>query len=268
VPVALANAGPDFSGRYTATGVHHVLEPGQGYQTTVQVSSSPDRSLAGLALGGNAPARSPRLPGLAIGIVTNIRDKGERGWVKLKFPWLDDKYETDWVRTVQLGGQGGGGVFSPEVNDEVLVGFEQGSLDRPYVLGGLYNGIDKPSPHDVPLVDGTSGKVNRRSFVSRRGNRVELLDGTRKSGVRLASGDKRLEVVLDEKTGQVAITVCGRGGRPVLSSVTLTDRGITLDAKRGELTLKGRAVSVQGTTSVSVDGGAQAVLKGRIVRIN
>jgi uncharacterized protein involved in type VI secretion and phage assembly len=268
VPVALGNAGPDFSGRYTATAVQHVLEPGQGYRTTVQVSSSPDRSLAGLALGGNAPARSPRLPGLAIGVVTDIRDKGQCGWVKLKFPWLDDNYVTDWVRTVQLGGKGGGGVFSPEVNDEVLVGFEQGSLDRPYVLGGLYNGIDKPSPHDVPLVDGRSGKVNRRSFVSRKGNRVELLDGTTKSGVRLASGDKRLEVVLDEKTGKVAIKVYARGGRRELSSVTLTDRGITLDAGRGELTLKGRSVSITGTTSVSVDGGARAVLKGRIVEIN
>jgi len=54
----------------------------------------------------------------------------------------------------------------------------------------------------------------------------------------------------------------------VLSSVTLTDRGITLDAGRGSVTVKGRSVSVQGTTSVSVDGGMEAELKGRIVRIN
>src|SRR5262249_34576441 len=101
-----------------------------------------------------------------------------------------------------------------------------------------------------------------------KGNRVELLDGTTKSGVRLASGDKRLEVVLDEKTGKVAITVRGPGGRGERSSVTLTDRGITLDAGRGSVTLKGRSVSVQGTTSVSVDGGMEAELKGRIVRIN
>ena len=28
----------------------------------------------------------------------------------------------------------------PEVNDEVLVAFDQGDWRRPYVLGGLYNG--------------------------------------------------------------------------------------------------------------------------------
>lgn len=223
-PVVLATAGAAFSGRYTATAAHHVLEPDGGYRTTVLVSAASDRSLAGLATGGNAPARGPRLPGLAIGVVSDVREDGsERGWVRLTFPWLDDAYVTDWVRTVQWGGQGGGGVFSPEVNDEVLVGFEQGLLDSPYVLGGLYNGVDKPSAHDVPLIDAASGKVNRRSLVSRSGNRLELLDAPRgPSGVRLASGDKRLEVMLDERRDRIELTVYGPGGTRPSSSVTLS----------------------------------------------
>jgi uncharacterized protein involved in type VI secretion and phage assembly len=271
VPVALGNAGPAFSGRYTATAAHHVLEPGSGYRTTVLVSASPDRSLAGLATGGNAPPRGPRMPGLAIGVVTDIKEAGkaERGWVRLKFPWLADDYVTDWVRTVQFGGHGGGGVFSPEVNDEVLVGFEQGSLDRPYVLGGLYNGVDRPSPHDVPLVDRTSGRVNRRSLVSRGGQRIELLDARQgPTGVRLATGDEKFEIRLDQQRKQIVISVRGAGGRTALSSITLTEHGITLDAGRGELALHGRDISINGTTGVQVDGGAQAVLRGRIVRIN
>ncbi|MBP2335963.1 phage protein D [Saccharothrix coeruleofusca] len=243
VPVALAGVGAAFSGRYTATAVTHVLEPDAGYRTTVVVSASHDRSLAGLVAGASVPARGTRMPGLATGIVTDIKEAGgQRGWVKLKFPWLDDKYVTDWVRTVQLGGVGGGGVFSPDVNDEVLVGFEQGSLDRPYVLGGLYNGVDEPSPHDQPLVDRRSGKVNRRSLVSREGNRLELLDGTRTSGVRLVSGDKRLEVNIDEKRGRLELTVRGPGGRRVLSSLLMNSTGITLDAKNGLVQIKGRLI--------------------------
>ncbi|WP_330434144.1 MULTISPECIES: VgrG-related protein [Streptomyces] len=270
LPVALGNVGPAFAGRYTATAAHHVLEPNGGYRTTVQVSAAPDRSLAGLTSGSNAPSRGPRMPGLAIGVVTDIREgKTERGWVKLKFPWLDDTYVTDWVRTVQWGGQGGGGVFSPEVNDEVLVGFEQGMLDSPYVLGGLYNGVDKPSPHDVPLVDPTSGKVNRRSLVSRSGNRLELLDAPRgPSGVRLATGDKRLDITLDERRGEIALTVFARGGSRALSSVTLNSSGITLDAGTGDVNVKGRSVTINGKTGVTVDGGLLAVLKAKLIRIN
>ncbi|MEU3974902.1 VgrG-related protein [Streptomyces bacillaris] len=268
-PVALGNVGPAFSGRYTATAAHHVLEPDGGYRTTVIVSASPDRSLAGLT-GGGAPSRGPRIPGLAIGVVTDIREgKGQRGWVRLKFPWLDDTYVTDWVRTVQWGGNGGGGVFSPEVNDEVLVGFEQGLLDSPYVLGGLYNGIDRPSEHDVPLVDKTSGKVNRRSLVSRSGNRLELLDTPRgPSGVRLASGNKRLEVLLDERKNEIALTVFAPGSKRPQSSVTLSSSGITLDAGTGNVEVKGRSVSINGKTGVTVDGGLLAVLKAKLIRIN
>lgn len=271
VPVALGNVGAEFSGRYTTTAAHHVLEPHGGYRTTVVVSAAPDRSLAGLVTGGNAPSRGPRMPGLAIGVVTDIREVGnaERGGVRLKFPWLADDYVTDWVRTVQWGGQGGGGVFSPEVNDEVLVGFEQGSLDSPYVLGGLYNGVDKPSPHDIPLVDATSGKVNRRSLVSRSGNRIELLDARGgPSGVLLASGDKRLEVRLDERRNQIDLTVFGAGGSRAVSSVTLSPSGITLDAGTGEVNLRGGSVTINGKSEVTVDGGLLAVLKAKLIRIN
>ncbi|MCD9875135.1 VgrG-related protein [Streptomyces guryensis] len=287
-PVALGNVGQAFSGKYTATAVQHVLEPHGGYRTTVWVSASPDRSLTGLVTGANAPGRGPRMPGLAIGVVTDVREPAgaERGGVRLKFPWLDDTYVTDWVRTVQWGGKGGGGVVSPEVNDEVLVGFEQGLLDSPYVIGGLYNGVDKPSKHDVPLIDKTNGKVNRRSLVSRSGHRVELLDARAPgpSGVRLRSADERLEVFLDDRRDRIELKVfAGKGGRQPLTSVTLDKKGITLDAGRGDVSVSGRnvdingrvgvkiggrSVSINGSSDVTVDGGLLAVLKAKLIRIN
>ncbi|MYU22367.1 VgrG-related protein [Streptomyces sp. SID8352] len=286
-PVALGNVGQAFSGRYTTTAVQHVLEPHGGYRTTVWVSASPDRSLTGLVGGAAAgPDRGPRMPGLAIGVVTDVREPGrtERGAVRLRFPWLDDTYTTDWVRTVQWGGKGGGGVVSPEVNDEVLVGFEQGLLDSPYVIGGLYNGVDGPSPHDVPLVDSTSGRINRRSVVSRSGHRVELLDAPAPgpSGLRLMTGDERLEVRLDDRRDRIELTVYAGRGR-ALTSVLLDKDGITLDAGRGGVTVRGarvdldatgavtvggRSVKVSGTSDVTVDGGLLGVLKARLVRIN
>ncbi|MDX3539770.1 VgrG-related protein [Streptomyces sp. MB09-01] len=284
--VALGNVGQAFSGRYTATAVQHVLEPHGGYRTTVWVSSSPDRSLAGLVTGANAPGRGPRIPGLAIGVVTDVREPNgsQRGAVRLKFPWLDDTYVTDWVRTVQWGGKGGGGVVSPEVNDEVLVGFEQGLLDSPYVIGGLYNGVDQPSPHDVPLIDKTSGKVNRRSVASRSGHRVELLDAPAPgpSGLRLVTGDERLEVRMDDRRDRIELTVYAGRGRP-LTSVLMDKNGITLDAPQGTVkvsgrqvdidatagvSIGGRSVRVDGTSDVTVNGGLLAVLKARLIRIN
>lgn len=251
VPVALAIPDSPFQGKYTATAAHHVLDR-SGYRTTVLVSASPDRSLAGLAMGGNAPSRGPRMPGLAIGEVTDVREKedvgGQRGWVKLKFPWLSDTYVTDWVRTVQIGGVGGGGVFCPQVNDEVLVGFEQGSLDAPYVLGGLYNGVDHPSHHDDDLVNATSGAVQRWSLVSRNGHRLELREVSGGAqGVRLATGGGQFEIRLDEQADVANVTIKAAG-----NTITLSRTGITVEATTGSLTLRGETVSITGTAEVSV----------------
>lgn len=118
--------------------------------------------------------------------------------------------------------------------------------------------------------------MNRRSLVSRKGNRLELLDGLTTAGVRVQTGDKRLDITLDEKTGSIDIRVSGPRGRRVLGSITLNAKGITVDAGLGDLVLKGNTVSVEATTSASVnggtdaslDGGVQAVVKAPIVRIN
>ncbi len=62
---------------------------------------------------------------------------------------------SDWARMVQVGaGNNRGASFLPEVNDEVLVAFEQGDWRRPYVLGLLHNGVDKPKLGNE-LIDGS-----------------------------------------------------------------------------------------------------------------
>ncbi len=165
------------------------------------------------------------IPGLAIGIVADVRepDGVQSGAVKVTFPWLDDKYTSDWARTLQLGGVGGGGVISPSQGDEVLVGFEQGRLDRPYVLGGLYNGKDKPSKDDIPLTT-DAGKVNRRSVSSRGGDRIDLLDTDQAPGVLLTTGDGNVQIRLDRATGALSLTA---------KTITLkASEGVVIDAPK------------------------------------
>ena len=57
-PVALGNVGPTFSGRYTATAAHHVLEPHGGYRTTVWSAPAPTVRWPGCTGGGAALTRS------------------------------------------------------------------------------------------------------------------------------------------------------------------------------------------------------------------
>ena len=80
-----------------------------------------------------------------VGQVSDAKDPQNSGRVRVKLPMLSDDYVSDWARTVYPGaGKDRGLVVVPEVGDEVLVAFEHGDMRRPYVLGGLFNGVDTP----------------------------------------------------------------------------------------------------------------------------
>jgi type VI secretion system secreted protein VgrG len=68
--------------------------------------------------------------------------------VKVKFFWdrdgKADENSSLWIRVAQNHVGGTAGFFLPEVGDEVLVMFEHGDIDRPIVIGSLWNGKDKP----------------------------------------------------------------------------------------------------------------------------
>ena len=83
--------------------------------------------------------------GVEIAIVTNVKDPDKLGRVKVCFPRLPGKPESDWCRVAQpAAGAGRGFYWLPHVNDEVLIAFERGEAHRPYIIGSLWNGKDKP----------------------------------------------------------------------------------------------------------------------------
>jgi len=261
-PVALKGAGFPFEGKYTITGVRHLFASGRQYTTQVGVTGRQFRSLYGLTAG---PTPAPTLPGVVIALVSNVQDPLRMGRVKLKFPWLSDSYESDWCRVAQFGGVGGGGLILPDVQDEVLVAFDRGSLEHPYVLAGLYNGLDKPTPDPdrVEPVNLRSGEVNWRSLADRSGNMMELLDarpGNR--GVRLRTGDGALTVHLDRTS--TSLTIDSRGTVTVHGS-----RSVTV-ASEGDLTLRaGRAINLAAGAGVNVEAaGRVGVSAGGALNLN
>ncbi len=73
--------------------------------------------------------------------VIQNNDPKNYGRVKVSFNWGKGSTETEWVRLIQPhAGSGKGFYFIPEIDEEVLVGFEGGNADKPYILGTHYNG--------------------------------------------------------------------------------------------------------------------------------
>ena len=250
--VTVDGLGIPFDGKYTVTTSRHRFDPVTGYTTSFSVSGRHDRSLLGLAAGGARGGGAPA--GVCIGQVSDVADPEHLGRVKLTFPWLSADYVSDWARTVQPGaGRERGWTVLPEVGDEVLVCFEQGDFGRPNVIGGLFNGVDKPPGGPVDLVDGGSGAVLRRSTVSRLGHRIDLLDDEgRTEGVRVATKDDKLRLVLDS----VGTTITVHADGKVLIEGS---QGITIDAASAAMELKGGEISLKASNGVTVDGGGGAV---------
>ena len=254
--VSLAGAGKPFDGKYTVSASRHVFVPDTGYTTSVTVSGAQDRTLRGLVdgTGTGAGAGPAGAWGPVIGLVSDNRDPENLGRVRVTFPWLHDEFVSGWARTVQAGaGADRGMLIVPEVGDEVLVAFEHGSFQHPYVVGGLYNGVDKPAAGDVPLIDANSGAVNRRGFVSRTGHRIETVEQSGgPTGVRIRTGDGTLTVELDQQKTQIVVHSDG--------TVTIeAEKGVTVDAGTGTLRLTGQDVAISAKSGVKVDGGAGAV---------
>ena len=63
------------------------------------------------------------------------------GRVRIRFHWQDEANASCWVRVAQRSAGGGmGAQFLPRIGQEVLVTFLENNIDRPLILGALYNG--------------------------------------------------------------------------------------------------------------------------------
>jgi uncharacterized protein involved in type VI secretion and phage assembly len=161
-------------------------------------------------------------------------DGDDEGRVKLQFPWFDQTTVTDWCRVSQLyAGNGYGSVFVPEKGDEVLVAFVHGDMRFPIVLGGLYNGADKPP---TARTDGRDQKIIR----TKHGHEVLLDDTESKAAVRIKSAAGHM-VELDDEGKEIRITAAEGG------SVTVT--------AKGEITLKAPKVTVD-SSNIELGAGA------------
>lgn len=247
-PICLANMGEPFDGKYLVTAARHRYEPGAGgYTTSLSVTGRQERSLYGLSSGIGGTSGQ----GVVIAQVNDARDPSQQGRVRLTFPWLSPDYVSDWARVLQPGaGKGRGTLVVPEVGDEVLVAFEQHDRRRPYVLGGLYNGVDTASTKGPALIDSGSGAVNRRSLVSRNGHRLDLLDENgRTEGVTVETGDGKLRLVLDKIGTKVEIHSDG-------TVLVEGKRGVVIDAAGAKLALTAAEIVLSGKRSVKISGGS------------
>ncbi len=199
------------------------------------------------------------LIGVSVGVVTNNQDPDGMGRVKISYPWMseeDNPVESFWARVLTpMAGKDRGIYFLPEVDDEVLVAFEQGDIRFPYVIGSLWNGKDNvPEKND-------DGKNNIRMIKSRSGSVIRLDD---------TDGDEKIEII--DKSGKNSVEISSKENSITISA----DKDISITSTNGKLTLNGngieikskQGVDIEASQSMNLKAGPEMVIKGSLVKIN
>jgi len=202
------------------------------------------------------PDDRARFYGVVVAIVTNNKDPENLHRVKVRFPWLADSNESHWARVASpMAGGGRGAYFLPEVEDEVLVAFEHGSIDFPYVVGSLWNGKDAPPESNADGLNANRTLRSRSGHVIRFGDKdgaesIEIIDKTGANRIVVNSKDNTITV-----ESRSDITISSRTGKLTMNAV-----GIELNSKAG--------VKIQASANVDVQASALMNLKGSIIKLN
>jgi uncharacterized protein involved in type VI secretion and phage assembly len=237
VSVELKGLGDRFSGKYFVTSSTHKYSADHGYVTQFTVSGFQPSSLLSLIGPERDGLAAPRI-GLVVGLVTDNTDPEGLGRVKVKYPWLSQEHASDWARVVIPGGGTQRGMqFLPEVNDEVLVGFEQGDINFPYVLGGLWNGKNAPPSKSGEVISG--GKVNQRVIRSRTGHVITLDDSDNSPSITILDNTGKNKIFLDSKSNKLTVHLEG---------------DMLFEAPQGDVLIKGKTINVEASTALKVKG--------------
>lgn len=224
-----------------------------------------------------------RYPGVVIAIVKELEDPRGEGRIRVQFPWLQqgqEEQDSAWapIATLMAGGDRGS-YFMPEIDDEVLVSFEHGMFDHPFVIGFLWNGVDLPPHSDInPSVrrlrtvsghtidfDDNSGS-EKIIITTAGGHEMEMEDGVSGGVTITTSGGHEINM---NDTPPASITISSSGGQSVTlndvpGSISLTTmagseisvkdgpQGITLSAPTASLSIQCMQASVTASSILNI----------------
>lgn len=190
-----------------------------------------------------------RSNGITIGIVSDLEDPEQLGRVKLTYPQLDDQ-ESQWARlSTPMAGPDRGVFFRPEVEDEVLVAFEQGDVRRPYILGSLWSTEDQP-----PADDGNAADNNWRFIKSRSGHIIKLNDTDGSETIEIIDKSESHKIIIDTANQKIQI-ICDSGD-------------IEVSASSGKVKIDASEVEVTSSGSMKLEASGEMTIKGATVNIN
>ena len=211
-----------------------------------------------LALTADLRHKDQRIYGVTLCRVTSNRDMSGLGRVQLSVPSLPG-YQP-WARVAAFdAGSERGAYFIPQVDDEVLVAFNQGDVTDPLVIGTLWNGRDKP-----PFT-GLMDPVQKRAIRTPGGHEVLIDDSEQKIVIKTSGGQK---VTLAPDRIELAAGSAAKLTLRTNGTVTLeASSQIEIKAPTVKATATG-TLDLKSNGTATLHGASNCAVKGATVNIN
>ena len=217
-------------------------------------------------------------PQLAFITSTGFLDPKKIGRVRVRFAWQEAKGDgSPWIRVMMPFATNGGGVkFNPQPDDEVMVSFEEGNVERPYVSGYLLSPRSNESWKALP----------DRTITSKNGHSITFNDNKDGGsffynlypGLAMMRSFFPMAVwpnVLTDKDECLALsggmTISDRYGlykicassdsrsimiQSAMGNVTLNAfTGINITAPNGNINISGKNVNIKASNKVNITSG-------------
>ncbi len=247
--VDIKGVGKRFSGSYLLTGVRHKLLSNGHYISEFRVANH--ATFRDLVSKQRYKVTENRIEGVVVGVVTNIKDEQKIGRVKVKFPWLGEEIESEWARVATPMASTKAGIFFPlAINDEVLVAFEHGDPNRPYVVGSLYSKKIKFPNEDAIGED----KVKFLTFKGRSGHYIEFSEEEGKEAISIMGMKDKSYLKFDTNKGNLEIKMA--------EDIKIACKNLSIETK-GKINVKAmQDIGIKTNTKFMLVAQQKAIIKG------
>ncbi|MBQ7680053.1 MAG: hypothetical protein IJT34_09425 [Butyrivibrio sp.] len=217
-----------------------------------------------------------RIFGLVVGQVTNNYNEDMPGRVCVQIFTRDEEAnELLWARVAMpSSGPKWGHYFLPEIGDEVLVGFEQGNIERPYILGCI------PRDNDQFLTKSVDEKNQIKRIVTKHGSTIRFEDNadddngekdkiyidTAGTTHRVELDNEKHTILVSDKDGANKIliqTESNKGNIQIKTEKKLTievgdNITLTMNGSNGTVELSANKINLKAQDSMKLEANSRA----------
>lgn len=224
-----------------------------------------------------------RISGIMVCQVMKNYDKDKQGFVQVNINTRDyDDTKLVWARmALAYGGNKWGEYFIPEVGDQVIVAFEQGNIERAFVIGAV------PKANSGFMQKAFNEKNEIKRITTRNGNNIDIIDKgegdgdndkitmtTSKGLHKLELDNEKKKILISDKEGENKIEIKTENGQmEIIAKQKLTIKvgdniKVFMNGSNGTVSIEATKFKLETSNTAEIKSNNRVSMEGGNVTVS